>query len=220
MVQPEVIAVILDLVNSRQLANRRLAQFETERSIEIVNSHVAAVQPLAPTVGDEFQGVYGSVGDALHATLLVRLAIPAGIDCRFGLGGGPVWPIGDGAAGEIQDGPGWWRAREAIDQAHKRADVRTPTLRTWYLADRDPGPERPGLAEQSLINSYLLARDHLIGGMSDRARRITLGVMLGRSQAQIAEDEGITQSAVSQSLKKSGGAVLVAGLHELTIGTE
>jgi hypothetical protein len=220
MPQPDVIAVILDLVNSRQLSNRRVAQLETERSIEVVNRRVAAVQPLAPTVGDEFQGVYASVGDALHATLLVRLAIPAGIDCRFGLGRGPVWPIGEGAVGAIQDGPGWWRAREAIDQAHKRAEVRTPTLRTWYLSDLDANQNHQGPTEQALINSYLLARDHLIGGMSDRARRMTLGVMMGRSQGEIAEDEGITQSAVSQSLRKSGGSVLLAGLHELLEGTE
>lgn len=215
MPQSDVVAVILDLVNSRQLADRRQAQLDTKRSLELVDDHVGALQPLTPTVGDEFQGVYGTVTDALRATLLIRLAIPTGIDCRFGLGSGEIWPIDESDNGGIQDGPGWWRAREAIDEAHKRADLRTPSLRTWYVANPDPEILTADSASPSIINSYLLVRDHVISGMSDRARRMTLGVMLGRSQGQIADDEGITQSAVSQSIRTSGGAVLIAGLHEL-----
>lgn len=42
--------------------------------------------------------------------------------------------------------------------------------------------------------------------------------MQGRTQAQIAADEGITPSAVSQSVQKSGVAALVEGLRVLGDG--
>ena len=43
-----------------------------------------------PTVGDELQGVYARLNDALVSLLLLRLALPDGMECRFGLGVGPV----------------------------------------------------------------------------------------------------------------------------------
>ena len=73
----------------------------------------AAVDPPAFTVGDEFQGAFTSVGLAIDAALSLRLAVAPEIDVRFGIGWGEVTML-DEAAG-IQDGPGWWAAREAIE---------------------------------------------------------------------------------------------------------
>ncbi len=64
------------------------------------------------TVGDEFQGTHPSVGGAIDAALTVRLAVAPGIDIRFGIAWGLVTML-DAETG-IQDGPGWWAAREAI----------------------------------------------------------------------------------------------------------
>ncbi len=68
---------------------------EIAADLEWVNSQVEAVQVLAPTVGDEFQAVYSSLGAALDSTLLLRLRrfvtepdLPAGL--RFGIGEGEV----------------------------------------------------------------------------------------------------------------------------------
>jgi hypothetical protein len=109
----------------------------------------------------------------------------------------------------VQDGSGWWLARSAIDEAHRREKSRTPSVRGWFrAADGDA-------AIEPLVNAYLLGRDQIVGSMSERGRRLASGTMLGRLQGELAEAEGITQSAVSQGLRRSGGASLIAAIDEL-----
>ena len=47
-----------------------------------------ALDPPAFTVGDEFQGAFASVGQAIDAALSLRLAVAPDIDVRFGIGWG------------------------------------------------------------------------------------------------------------------------------------
>jgi hypothetical protein len=214
------VAVIADLVRSRQLKSRADVQPLVEEAFWLVNRSVPALEPIRATIGDEFQGVFRTIVDALEATTLARLAMPTSADCRFGIGSGVIEAVGKGLAGTLQDGPGWWLAREAIDEAHAREKGRNPSLRSWFRAegaDEKPG-ERPALAQESVVNAYLLTRDHLIGTMSDRTRRITLGTALGKSQNQLAAEENVSQSAISQAMRRSGGSSLLSSLETLKDG--
>ncbi|RZI93613.1 MAG: hypothetical protein EOO67_06305, partial [Microbacterium sp.] len=168
-----------------------------------------------PVVGDEQQGLYPSIESAMAATLLLRLALPAGLDLRFGIGNGVVQTL-PGPAGEIPEGPGWWAAREAIERVHALQKRNAPHARTWLVAARD---DAEGMSDAvRSANAYLLARDHIIGAMSDRGRRLTLGRLYGRSQRELAESEGITQSAVSQALAAAGAGAIVEGFDALMPG--
>jgi hypothetical protein len=203
------VAVIVDLVDSRLIRDRTAAQTAILEGFAGVDVAVAHLQTLEATTADEFQAVYPTIADALEATLLARLSLPDGLDCRFGLGVGEVVTVGTGARGDIQDGSGWWLARAAIDEAHRRENSRTPSLRSWIRTDgSDPRIE-------PLVNAYLLSRDHMVGAMTERSRRLTFGLLRGRLQGELAEAEGITQSAVSQALRRSGGATLAASIEEL-----
>lgn len=204
------IAVIIDIVDSRAMNDRQNLQTAIVASFSSVNAVVAHDQPLHATVGDEFQAVYPTLVDALEATLLARLSLPRSVDCRFGLGEGEIIDVGIGATGVLQDGSAWWHAREAITEAHVREDGRTPSIRAWFRSDNS--------SVEALVNAYLLARDHIVSSMTERARRLTLGTMLGRLQSELAETEGITQSAVSQSLRRSGGASVIAAVRALREG--
>ncbi|WP_448072216.1 SatD family protein [Georgenia yuyongxinii] len=202
------IALIVDIVRSRELPDRQEAQARIEETFRTVEGVVAFARPLWPTVGDEFQAVLPHLSDALTATTMARLLLPEEIDCRFGLGAGEIHDVGKGVTGPIQDGSAWWCARDAIDEAHRREKAINPYLRSWFWSeDRS--------AEDGVVNSYLLMRDHLISAMKPRERRIAAAGLLGKPQAEIAEAEGITQSAVSQSLRRSGGAALLAGQHAM-----
>lgn len=203
------VAVIVDLVGSKRMADRREVQAAVVEAFATADETSGAVEALAPSVGDEFQGIYPTLSAALEVTLRARLALPEGVDCRFGLGIGEVVAVGTGRSAVIQDGSAWWLARRAIDEAHKRESARTPTLRSWFCA----GEEERAL--EAVVNAYLLSRDHVLGTMTARARRITLGTMQGQLQAELAESEGITQSAVSQALRRSGGAILLAAIEEI-----
>lgn len=203
------VAVIVDLVGSKKMADRREVQVAVVEAFARADDSLGAIEALAPTVGDEFQGIYPTLTSALEVTLRARLALPDGVDCRFGLGAGEVVAVGTGKSAVIQDGSAWWLARAAIVEAERRESARTPTLRSWFRAgDGDR-------ALESVVNAYLLSRDHVVGAMTARARRITLGTMQGQLQAELAESEGITQSAVSQALRRSGGAILIAAIDEI-----
>ena len=109
-----VYAVIGDVVESRQASDQRHMLEGLAADLDWVNSQVEAVQALAPTVGDEFQAVYLSLGAALDATLLLRLRrtiadqdLPAGL--RFGIGEGEIVQaqVADPPYG--QSGTAWWK---------------------------------------------------------------------------------------------------------------
>ena len=51
--------------------------------------------------------------------------------------------------------------------------------------------------------------------MTERTRRLAYGRCLGATQASLAEQEGITQSAVSQALNSAGAAAVVEGFRVL-----
>ena len=115
--------LIGDVVGSRSVADRAGVHRLMNQALRDVAT--AAVDPPAFTVGDEFQGAFSSVGLAIDAALSLRLAVAPQIDVRFGLGWGGVAKLLDEAAG-IQDGPGWWAAREAIEwTATARAPARS-----------------------------------------------------------------------------------------------
>jgi hypothetical protein len=204
------VAVIIDISRSRSHPDRRALQAEVVDALDDVNRVVPAVQPLEPTVGDEFQGAYSALSEALRATLLVRLRLPEGAECRFGIGLGELRTVGTGAVGAIQDGSAWWSAREAIGTAREHEYSRLGFVRTWFDTGT-PTPADPGtVPSEHLVNAYLLCRDQLVGAMQPRARRLLLGQLLDRTQAQLAREEGISQSAVSQSLTRSGATALLA----------
>lgn len=197
-------AVIGDLVGSRRSASRAEVQRGLVDALALTNEVVPAAQPLAPTIGDEFQGVHDDLGSALRATLVVRLALPDGVDCRCGVGLGTLENVGTSEYGHTQDGPAWWAARDAIVEAKRRESGRTRRLRTWFLKH-----DREGGGDVGLVNAYLLCRDDVVGRLDARQRRLALGLLRGTSQKDLAAAEGISASAVSQSLHRSGAFALV-----------
>ncbi len=118
--------------------------------------------------------------------------------------------------GELQDGPGWWAAREAIETVHAKQQRAAPSARTWVVAspDEDAGVH----TAVRHANAYLLARDQIVGAMNERTRRLTIGRCLGVTQRDLAKAEGVTQPAVSQSLANAGASAVIEGFALLRAG--
>jgi DNA-binding CsgD family transcriptional regulator len=211
------VAVIMDIVGSRLLLQRDVAQHELDAVLRDIHAtHPLAVEPLRPIVGDEEQGVFPDLGSALATTLLLQLGRPKGVDCRFGIGVGAIRSI-ESAGRTIAEGPGWWAAREAIDSVHQRQQRPPYTARTWSVAS----PEENAAMQSSVrtANSALLVRDQLVASLSDRQRRLAYGRCMGMTQRELAEREAVRQSAVSQALNSSGASALVASFEVLASGT-
>lgn len=203
----ESTAVIVDVVRSRSYVDRAALQKAVEDALRAAGSETAPLQPFSATVGDEFQAVYTTRDQALAATLRLQLTLPDGVTLRFGIGEGQTHHVPSSTSTDIQDGPGWWRAREAIEHA-EHVQARHPYVRSWFRGSDQ--------ADQAIVNAYLLAKDHLVASMNVRARSYAQGVLEDLTQAQIAQQHSVTQSAVSQSLRRSGAAALIEGLHALT----
>ena len=93
----------------------------------------------------------------------------------------------------IEDGPGWWAAREAIEwTASAQRQPGLALVRTSFRAD--------GRENVDAINAALICRDHLLGSLDERSLRILKGLLSSHTKKDIAAAEGISASAVSQRL--------------------
>lgn len=204
-------ALLVDIVRSRDLPDRANAQTLVRESFAKAEEIVPPVRPLWATAGDEFQAVLANTADAVAVTTLVRVLLPEGIDCRFGIGEGEIHDI-DAAAEDrpIQDGSAWWNARTAIDRVHGMQQHGHPDLRTWSVGQDE--------AAAAAVNAFLAARDHILTRMKPRERRLAAAYFRGRAQDEIARDEKISQSAVSQALGRSGARAVRLGIDLLRVG--
>lgn len=213
---PPVATLIGDVVRSRTSADRPALHAGLVALLEEANASLGPVVGLRITVGDEFQGCFASVGEALHATLWLGLHVSASSgrsqassqarrrELRHGVGWGRVAVLAEDP--RVEDGPGWWAAREAIESV-KRAAGRAGSrnLRTAYRRAEDgEGPD------PDAINAALMCRDQMVGSVSERSLRLLRGTLAGRTQVELAEEEAISASAVSQRVRNDGLAVIVA----------
>ncbi len=196
--------VIGDIVGSRTADDRRRVHDHLVDALDTVREIVPPRRGMRVTVGDELQGVYATLGEALDATFLLRLHALPEVDVRIGVGRGEVMVLEE--ARGIEDGPGWWAARDAVEAAERAAEqAATRTLRTVYRS-AEPDPRRDA------VNAALLCRDHLVGSVSERSVRLLRGLMEpDTTQKELAAREGVSASAVSQRVRSDGlGAVVAA----------
>jgi hypothetical protein len=198
--------LIGDVVGSRTVADRAGTHRALNKALRAVAA--AAIDPPAFTVGDEFQGAFTRVGLAIDAALSLRLSIAPDIDVRFGIGWGGVTMLDESAG--IQDGPGWWAAREAIEWT--ASAQRQPGLTLVRTSLRAAAETR---ADVDAINAALICRDHLLGSIDDRSTRIVKALLENRTKKDIAAAEGISPSAVSQRSGRDGLDLIVVASEYL-----
>ncbi|TIC88946.1 winged helix-turn-helix transcriptional regulator [Nocardioides sp. GY 10113] len=199
--------MIGDVIDSRSAVDRTALHRRVAAALETANGRYAPLAPLRITVGDEYQGRFASVGDALRASLDLRLALLPDHDVRHGVGWGEVEVLA--ANPPVEDGPGWWAAREAIHEVQVAEDQPTSRTRRTAYVDAGGGPAA------GPVNAALLLRDHLVGALDARGATILQGMLDGTSQRELAETLGITPSAVSQRIRADGLAALAAAEREL-----
>lgn len=210
-------ALIADIIRSRELPDRKHAQHVIYEALNRAAEGLALTQRPYATVGDELQAVSATLADALSLTLRTHLLLPEGIGLRFGIGAGVISEV-DGVASDgshdaprlIQDGSAWWAAREAIETAHDLQDRGRLFVRTWLRSHSDAmsGSERERHERESLVNSVLILRDQTVFRLQPRQRRIMAGLLIGRTQVEVARQEKVSQQAVSDFARSSGSSLL------------
>ena len=205
-----LVAVLGDVVASRRHPDRERRLRAVGSALDMANGRVVATQPLTPTIGDEFQGLYGDLVSALDATLVVRLALLGEVDVRFGIGSGELLGYEASRAPFEQDGPAWWAAREAVDMVRdlEQRRERPRGLRTRWI---DGGAD--GSPPVGAVNAFLHCRDELVTAMDPRDADIMLGLLVDEPLTSIAERQDVSVSAVSQRAIR-GGLYAIRQAHE------
>lgn len=198
-------AVIGDVVGSRQYPDRSDLQRTLLDAFEVVDRSTPAVQSFTMTIGDEFQGLFGSLDAAIVATFRLQIALVDIVRLRFGIGVGEVIRMAGHGPFE-QDGSAWWRAREALDRvrAAERSNGAPPRWVTG-LTTHDPDT-------QAITQGYLQLRDHVLGGVDRIDADIVTGLMNGSTQISIARRLGIDKGAVSRRVGRHGLSALLWSL--------
>ncbi|MDQ6641891.1 MAG: SatD family protein [Actinomycetota bacterium] len=202
-----VATLVGDVVGSRGATDRGALHHGLATLLHAVNDEYLPLQPLRITIGDEYQGCFATLGEALAATLRIRLAMLPDVDIRHGVGWGPVAVLAEEP--RVEDGPGWWAARDAIEGV--KADAKKAVLRdvrTSYRRADDPAAAAG--ADPAPVNAALMCRDQMVGSLSERSVSLLGGLLAGRSQSDIAEEERISASAASQRVRNDGLGVIVA----------
>jgi len=182
---PAYLAIIGDVVASRQEQDRPALQLKLAQALEAANVRYpqAIAAGFTLTVGDEFQGLLHTSDPLLQLLAGLRSAVHP-VELRFGLGAGPLsTPLQPVALG--MDGPCFHRARQAIERAEASA---TPI-------EVDPGA--PALTIYSQLYGALRLR------WTERQRQVHDLAAGGLAGKQIAQQLGITASAISQHLQAS-----------------
>jgi len=195
-------ALIGDVVRSKQAADRKKLQVKLNHALETVNEALNPEQELVATIGDEFQGLFESVGDALDATLHLRILLVDDLEFRAGIGWGEAMILDSSRAPFGQDGPCWWRAREALEEVVRaeRSNQEPVSLRTAC---------RTGQRHEGLINAMLVLRDQLLSEIDRADATILTSLLKEGTQLEAAEILSLNQSSVSRRMQAHGLAALL-----------
>lgn len=203
--------LIGDVVRSRRCDDRAALHTRLAGVLAQVNGSLDPVTPLRITVGDEYQGGFATTHAAVRATLRLRLALAPDVDVRHGIGWGEVSVLQEEP--RVEDGPGWWAAREAILEVHRSEERPGSRLRRTVFR-RAEGVEGP---DPATLEAMLLLRDQLVGDLSARSLLVLRGLLADTTQRTLADQLGITPSAVSQRIRADGLMALVAADRALAV---
>lgn len=210
----QYIAVIGDLIKSRQIEERGQVQKRLEAVLHEINydeRYRASLQAkFTITIGDEFQGIFHSARHLLEILTKIELAMhPHSI--RFGLGVGSILTeIGDYSIGA--DGPAFWQARAAIDYIHVENDFSYANIYIMRAdeaeADADADAETDLLLP--LMNTLLSLRSFIQKKWTEGQSEVVTALIETQSfhedfvRKDIAEHMGITASALVKRVKAAG----------------
>ena len=96
-----VATVIGDLVGSRSAQDRADLHQRLSRALAEVNDELTPLRGLWVTAGDEYQGTFATVAEAVRATLLVRVRLWPAHDVRHGIGWGTTSVLDEAGTGEV-----------------------------------------------------------------------------------------------------------------------
>ena len=138
------VAIIGDMKDSRHLENRKEVQTHLQKILNQVNKKYEKdiASRFLITLGDEFQGLLYTGKDVLRIISEIRIQLYP-VCLRFGIGFGKITTDIRAEMALGADGPGYYRAREAVEQLKGREKRNRPVPSDIWLKmdEKDRGTE-------------------------------------------------------------------------------
>lgn len=193
------IAVIGDIKDSKTLKNRMQTQEKLKETLNNINQKYERniSSRFTITLGDEFQGLLCSGERTLELINEIERSMHP-VKIRFGIGIGEITTEIDRNMAIGADGPGYYKARSAIDylkQNEKRKQTDTADIRIEIEGENQ--------APETMINTILTLLSVIKESWSDRQREVIWDMLEHQdSQSNAADRLCIRQPTVQKILAK------------------
>jgi hypothetical protein len=182
----EYCVIIGDIVQSKEIKNRRVFQRKFSGILRKINKEFASnvVSKFTITIGDEFQGVLKDLSQSYNIIDKIQeMFYP--VKLRFGVGWGKITTsIKKEAVG--MDGPAFHRAREAIEEAEKTK------LGIIFKLNK--------LEENLSINTLVHCLENIKNSWTARQREVTALYLKYNNQEKVARLLKVKQPSVAAVL--------------------
>jgi len=188
--QQPCIAIIGDLVESRKIKQRAVAQQDLQDLLSFLNSSYenAVLAPFSLSRGDEIQALVARADILPDLLWQATFRFPHSA-IRFGFGlGRLVTPLAQ--LPMETDGPAWWAARNAVENAE---------------TTRRNGGVWQGFGTSDLVMTAMgTLLDYIRRRFTGRQRAIVQHLRTGADMVQVADVLGITKQAVHGIVRAAG----------------
>ena len=190
-------AVIGDIKDSRHLENRKEVQVHLQEILDRLNEkykdHI--VSKFLITLGDEFQGLLCGGEHILDMVNEIRMEMYP-VRLRFGIGFGQITTDIKSEMALGADGPGYYRAREAVELLKEREKKNRPVLAELCLRLEEKDQEK-----EVLLNTVFDLMYVVESGWTERQRETIWDMLLyGDGQQNTARRLSISQPTVQKAL--------------------
>jgi len=195
------IAIIGDIVNSKEISNRDASQKKLQSILDMINQEYERdiASNFMITLGDEFQGLLRCGENTMNIITQIEIKMYP-VSIRFGIGIGEIItdinrniPLG-------ADGPAYHYARDMVENL-KNNRKKSKRVESNIMLRSDAQNTSIDL----LLNSILSLCSTIKLKWTNRQREIIFDcIEYGANQKETAKRLGITQSSVQKSLAASG----------------
>jgi len=192
------IAIIGDMKNSKIMNDRNSVQNELKNILIGVNDKYSKdiSAKFMITLGDEFQGLLHDGGHVMHIIEEIQREMHP-VEIRFGIGVGPITTEINFEMAIGADGPGYYKARQAIEFLEK--DERKNMTHASDIRIEVDGDNEDAVAVMNTVLSLLTV---VKANWTDRQREIIRDTMKYQdSQAKSAGRLKVGQSSIQRGLK-------------------
>lgn len=193
------VAIIGDIKNSRELQNRKQVQEKLEAVLNEINEtyDTDIASKFLITLGDEFQGLLHCGIHTMHIISKIERSMYP-VELRFGVGIGPITTEVHRDMAIGADGPGYYKAREAIEylkENEKRKMTGPADVRFEFSGEKQ--------SSIIMINTILTLMSAIRESWSDRQRIIVWDMLEHQdNQTEAAKRLNVKQPTIQKALAR------------------